>query len=137
MLHRVAAVVRGPGSGQVRRLARLADGRAANPFESVLRAIALGVPGLRLRPQHRIATEPPAKVDLADEDLGLVLEADSFAWHGDRAALRADCRRYDLLVVAGWRVLRFSWEDVMHDQEFVCRVLVAAVALVERQAEPA
>lgn len=137
VLHRVAALARGPGGLQVRRLAVVADGRAANSFESVLRAIALSVPGLRVTPQVRItlAGQPAARVDLADEDLGVVLEADSFAWHGDRAALRRDCRRYDLLVVHGWRVLRFAWEDVMHDQDFVRQVLVGAVAVVGRQTQ--
>jgi very-short-patch-repair endonuclease len=128
-LRRVALTVAGPGTPQVRRLAAVGDDRAANPFESVLRAIALGVPGLHVRPQVRIATQPPARVDLADEDLGIVLEADSFAWHGDRAALRSDARRYDLLVAAGWIVLRFAWEDVMHDQDFVRQVLVSSVAV--------
>ncbi|HSV40195.1 MAG TPA: type IV toxin-antitoxin system AbiEi family antitoxin, partial [Nocardioidaceae bacterium] len=36
------------------RVARAADGRADNPFESVLRAIALDIPGLDLRPQQWI-----------------------------------------------------------------------------------
>jgi very-short-patch-repair endonuclease len=57
-----------------------------------------------------------ARPDLVDEDLRLVLEADSFEWHGDRVALRDDARRYDLMVVNGWRVLRFAWEDVMFDR---------------------
>ena len=69
-----------------------------------------------------------ARPDLVDEDLRLVLEADSFEWHGDRVALRDDARRYDLMVVNGWRVLRFAWEDVMFDQAWVREVLTAAVA---------
>lgn len=60
----------------------------------------------------------------------MVLEADSFEWHGRRDQLRRDARRYDQLVVDGWLVLRFSWEDVMFDPEFVRDVLVRAVALV-------
>ena len=71
-----------------------------------------------------------------DEDLGVVLEADSFEWHGDRAALRRDARRYDLMVVNGWLVLRFAWEDVMFDQDHVRSVLVAVVRLVRGRAQP-
>jgi very-short-patch-repair endonuclease len=71
-------------------------------------------------------------VDLADRRLGIVVEADSFAWHGDRTALRRDSRRYDLLVANGWVVLRFSWEDVMHDQDFVRSVIQATVVRTER-----
>ena len=47
----------------------------------------------------------------------------------------ADARRYDLLVVDGWLVLRFSYEHVMTQPNFVRRVLLAAVALAERMRE--
>jgi very-short-patch-repair endonuclease len=133
---RVARMAHGPGSAQVRRLARLADGDVANVFESVLRAVALDVPGLSVRPQVRIRTPHlTVRPDLVDEALQIVLEADSFEWHGGRAALRKDARRYDRLVAAGWRVLRFAWEDVMFDQEFVRQVLVDTVALAQGQAD--
>jgi very-short-patch-repair endonuclease len=135
VLRRVAASVRGPGAAKVRRIAGLANGDAANPFESCLRHVALGVEGLHVKPQvmlGRLSLRP----DLVDVDLGVVLEADSFGWHGDRAALRRDARRYDLMVVHGWLVLRFSWEDVMFDQEYVRSVLVAVVRLVSARAQP-
>ncbi|MCZ4498392.1 MAG: hypothetical protein JWQ74_945 [Marmoricola sp.] len=108
-----AAVLRGPGSAAARRVARLADGRAANPFESVLRALALEV-GLDVVPQVPI-TAPGfyARPDLVDIECRLVLEADSHTWHSSREALRRDCRRYNALVLIGWTVLRFTWEDVM------------------------
>jgi very-short-patch-repair endonuclease len=103
----------------------------------VLRSIANSVDGLAVEPQRLITTvEPWARPDLVDEDLGIAVEADSFEWHGDRRALRRDARRYDLLVVDGWIVLRFAWEDVMFDQEFVRRVLVAAVRLAHRRTQP-
>jgi very-short-patch-repair endonuclease len=119
-LGRAAGLARGPGSASVRRVAAHADGRADNPFESVLRSICLEVPGLVVTPQVQI-WEPGlwAQVDLADTSLRLVLEADSFAHHGSRAALRKDCRRYDQLVIRGWTVLRFAWEHVMLEPDFV------------------
>lgn len=129
-LREAAGVAKGPGSARFRRVAARADARAANPFESVLRALALDVPGLSVEPQVQIrgALELAVRPDLVDERLRIVLEADSFEWHGDRAALRRDARRYDLLAVNGWTVLRFAWEDVMHDQKWVRSVLAAAVA---------
>jgi very-short-patch-repair endonuclease len=102
--------LRGRGSGTARRVAGLADGRAANPFESVLRALAVDA-GLDVEPQQQIGEFRP---DLVDEGRRLVLEADSHTWHSSRAALRRDCRRYNALVLGDWRVLRFTWEDVMH-----------------------
>lgn len=135
-LTEVANAVRGPGAERCRRIARHASSAAANPFESVLRAIAIDVPGIDVVPQMVIrAPGFEVQPDLVDESRRIVLEADSFAWHGDRAALRWDARRYDNLVVRGWLVLRFAWEDVMHDQEYVRRTVRAISDLVHEQAE--
>jgi very-short-patch-repair endonuclease len=138
-LREAANAAKGPGSARWRRVAQEADGRAANPFESVLRAIALTVPGLDVEPQVRIVGDLGlnARPDLGDVRRRLVLEADSFEWHGDRAALRRDARRYDLMVSNGWTVLRFAWEDVMHDQDWVRSVLAAAVGRTDRHLSPA
>ncbi len=108
-----------------RRVALQADGRAANPFESVLRAIALGVEGLHVEPQVWVGEV--GRPDLYDRSLGLVLEADSFEFHGRRAALRGDCERYNGFVLEGCQVLRFAYEHVMHDPGYVHEVLTAAV----------
>ncbi len=140
LLLRVADEARGPGSPQMRRVARCASRLAANPFESALRAIALDVPGLAVVPQV-VIHEPGLRVrpDLVDVDLRIVVEADSFEWHGGRQQLSDDAKRYDLLVVHGWVVLRFAWEHVMHEQAFVRDTLLAAVALAEgmREVRPA
>lgn len=125
----LARDARGPGSRMVRKVVEHATPEAANPFESALRAIAEDVAGLSVRPQVPIrAPEFLGRPDLVDERLGVILEADSFAWHGDRAALRRDARRYNRFVVNGWLVLRFSWEDVMFDPLWVAEVLMAVVA---------
>jgi len=124
-LRALARDARGPGSSMLRKVANAADGSSANPFESILRAICLEVPGLAVLPQVRVGA---ARVDLADEHLRLVLEADSFAWHGDRRALRRDAQRYNRMVVDGWTVLRFAWEDVMFCSDDVAALLVAMVA---------
>lgn len=114
---------------RVWKVVAAADRRAANPFESVLRSIATTVPGWSPVPQVSVTTRGRAgtatfRVDLADEELRIVLEADSFEFHGDRSMLDRDCRRYDRLVVDGWLVLRFSWEMVM-GQPVLVRALIA------------
>lgn len=128
---RLVALVRdarGPHVRRMRRLAAVADARAANPFESALRAIALEVPGLCVRPQVPLyGARFLGRPDLVDVDLRIVLEAESFEWHGDRVALSADARRFNGLGVHGWLVLRFTWEDVMFRPDDVRLVLVAAV----------
>lgn len=129
-LGRIAAGLRGPGARQARRVAEVATPAAANPFESVLRSIALRVPGLHVEPQVQLWAGATflGRPDLVDRELRLVLEADSFTWHGGRSALTHDCRRYDEMVVAGWLVLRFAYEQVMHDADWVADVLRRAVA---------
>jgi very-short-patch-repair endonuclease len=127
-LVRAAESVRTTGRTQCLRVARCADGRAANPFESTLRALALDVPGLRPEPQARIEVAGFAvHPDLVDRDLGLVMEADSWAFHGGRREFARDCERYNELSLAGWTVLRFSYEAVMGDPTYVRSTLARAV----------
>lgn len=116
----IAAARTGPGSARGRRVAGLADARSANPFESVLRAIAVEVRGLQLVPQVDISLPGfHARPDLVDTARRLVVEADSHTWHSSRSALLRDCRRYNSLVLLGWTVLRFTWEDVMFRPDLV------------------
>jgi very-short-patch-repair endonuclease len=107
------------------RVAENADGRAANPFESVLRAIAIDVPGLQVEPQ--VWVDGIGRPDLLDRTRRIVLEADSFEFHGRRQALKGDCERYNAFVTAGWTVIRFAWEHVMFEPSYVGSVLHAVV----------
>ncbi len=110
-----------------RRVLSCMDGRAANPFESGLRAACLEA-GVVLEPQMRIMTAGgPYTVDLGSDETPVVAEADSFEWHGGRDDLHRDCTRYNELVRAGRIVLRFSWEHVMFHRDWVGEV-VADVA---------
>ena len=100
--------------------------------EPSLRAVALDVPGLDVVPQYPIYDRDfSVQPDLVDPRRRIVLEADSFAWHGDRPSLRWDAQRYNNLVVRGWLALRFAWEDVMHDPDYVRRTLTRLAALVD------
>ena len=121
-LVRVAEASRGPGRARRLRVALGARGAAANPFESCLRAVVLDEGLTGFEPQYRVPGTPYV-VDLADPVRRVALEADSFRYHGDRAAFRADCRRYDELVRIGWVVLRLAWEDVMFDRSWVARLV--------------
>lgn len=136
VLRRIRITVRGAGRSRVLRVLDLADGRAANPFESVLRHICSTVPGIRVEPQRVVVgTRQTVRPDLVDVDRRIVVEADSFEWHGGRGDLARDARRYNHLVADGWLVLRFSWEDVMIDPDYVREVLVTAVALVDARTQ--
>ncbi len=135
-LRAIAATVRGRGAGRAGRVAQEASPLAANPFESVLRAVALDVPGLDLRPQVVIADrQGRGRADLVDADRRIVVEAESHSWHSRRGALRRDCRRYTRLVLLDWRVLRFAWEDVMFHPDYVRDSLVEVARLVAGHAK--
>lgn len=137
-LRRVLAQVRGAGAVKVRRIGLAADGRAANPFESVTRAICLQVPGLHVVPQLVLSTDHFwARPDLVDRERRLVVECESFQWHGDRKGFLKDVRRYTLLSADGWTVLRFTWDDVMLRPAWVRQVLCRAIGVDTRTAVPA
>ena len=135
-LRRLAEAVRTNGREQCIRVGREANGKAANPFESVLRAISLDVPGIDLVPQV-VVTEVGfvGRPDLVDEGRRLVVEAESFEFHGRRKALKKDCERYTALVLRCWRVIRFAWEHVMFEPEYVreCLTLLAALPAPARR----
>lgn len=136
-LRRIATAVRGFGSAKVRRIAAQARGEAANPFESVLRSIALSVPGLHVEPQLVISSPHVwARPDLVDKERRMVIEAESVEWHATAQGLRKDVRRYTLLTAEDWIVLRFLWEDAMHRRDWVRGVLERTVAGVDTRTQP-
>jgi len=129
-LIRLAEAVPSTGRTEALRVAHAASGKPSNPFESVLRAIGLDVPGLDLQP-HVLITDGGLRVapDLVDVERRIVVEAESFEFHGKRKALKRDCERYTALVLAGWRVIRFAWEHVMFEPEYVRACLEQLAAL--------
>lgn len=123
-LERAAEEVKGKGAAQARRVAAEADGRAANPFESVLRALVLESGVLKVEPQAAVVAGGRLwHPDLVDREHSVVLEADSWTFHATREAHGRDCLRYNALTLAGWLVLRFTWEQVMLSPAYVLDVL--------------
>ncbi|MEO7942444.1 MAG: hypothetical protein ABIR34_03475 [Marmoricola sp.] len=136
----LADATRGRGRTRIQSTAGAATSKAANVFESVLRARATLVPGLNVEAQLPIAVPGSGLVlhpDLGDPVLRIALEAESFEWHGDSAALTRDCRRYNLLTRMGWIVIRFSWYLVMFEPAYVHRTLIEVVALARQHANVA
>lgn len=119
-LRTAAGQVKGAGAARVRRVLLAADGRAANPFESVLRAVASEIDGLHLVPQLQVA-EPGlfAVVDIGDRDRKLALEAEGIEFHGTKEGFQRDVRRHTELGMYGWHSLRFVWSDVMYKPAWV------------------
>jgi very-short-patch-repair endonuclease len=57
----------------------------------------------------------------------LVVEADSYRWHRSPSALNDDRERDVQLTLAGYRMLRFTWEQVTRRREYVARALLSAL----------
>lgn len=73
-----------------------------------------------------------AEIDFADPHLRIAIEVDGRAHHTDRHAFERDRARQNLLIVDGWIVLRFTWEQIVNDPEGVIRIISAAIAQVTR-----
>ncbi|MFI7059557.1 DUF559 domain-containing protein [Kribbella sp. NPDC050124] len=122
-----AARLRGPHRRRIRQAAALADGRSESVLESALRTLLIehGLGGFV--PQWKVAdADFSARIDLANPQLRVGLEAEGFEHHGTRRALVKDCRRNVNLVIRGWTILRFSWEDVMYDGTWVVDAVARA-----------
>jgi very-short-patch-repair endonuclease/predicted transcriptional regulator of viral defense system len=78
------------------------------------------------RPRVNAWIEVPGdgfEVDFSWPELRLIVETDGHGSHGDRRAFEEDRRRDQLLVAAGWRVVRFTWHQVFDDPASVVAVL--------------
>jgi very-short-patch-repair endonuclease len=55
-------------------------------------------------------------VDLLFDGPRVMVECDGDRYHGTRLARADDARRQAKLEAGGYRVLRVTWEQVVHDQ---------------------
>jgi very-short-patch-repair endonuclease len=76
------------------------------------------------------------RIDLGDRtfvadfcwpELRLIVEADSWRWHGGRGATERDKDRDQLLSIAGWQVVHFTRDQIKHHPDEVGRRLWALV----------
>jgi hypothetical protein len=124
---RQALDARGPRHGTVlaRRLVTLAEGDAR--FEAERRAQgALHAAGIRDGVPN-LAVELPgwgtAVIDLAFRQQRVAVEIDGWAFHRDVERFRRDALRQNELTLAGWRVLRVTWYDLVAESaRFVASV---------------
>jgi len=126
-----AAAAASPRTGRAKtlRVAGAADGRAANPFESVVRGIADGVPRLVLEPQVQVA--PARTPDLVDRRLRIVVECDSWTFHAEKGAFQRDIERYNEFALDGWLLIRVGWEHAKRRPGYVLQILRRAVVCAE------
>lgn len=68
-----------------------------------------------------------AEIDFAHEGLRIAIEVDGRAHHTDRRSFEHDRVRQNALVVRGWLVLRFTWEQITQRPDEVIAAVCAAV----------
>ena len=70
-----------------------------------------------------------AEIDFAHQGLRIAIEVDGRAYHSDRRSFERDRQRQNTLVVRGWLVLRFTWEQITQRPEEVLAAIDAAVRM--------
>ncbi|MFF1816417.1 type IV toxin-antitoxin system AbiEi family antitoxin domain-containing protein [Kribbella sp. NPDC058245] len=130
-LENAAIAMRGPGRPTARRVADSATALAESFLESILRGLLISAGLTEFEPQVvvRDADGFIGRVDLGHRAARLALEAEGYGYHSSSIAFAADCRRYNNLVAAGWLVLRFTYQQILHDSAWVIDRVRTALAL--------
>lgn len=68
------------------------------------------------------------RLDVGFPEQRIAVEVDGWAYHRSKERRDADIRRDNLLTRAGWRVLRFSWEDVRYRPDHVIVMIRSVLA---------
>ena len=94
-------------------------------FLSILREAGVPLPIC----QKRVAEQGAfvARVDFVYEPRSLIIEVSGHAWHHTRAQRARDTARRRRLVLAGFRVLEFTYEDIVGDRAAVAGTVIAAL----------
>jgi very-short-patch-repair endonuclease len=88
---------------------------------------ARGVPDPRVNAW--IPLEPTGyEADFLWREAWLIVEVDGHAVHTTRRAFEHDRRRDQRLTLAGWRVVRFTWRQVVRDPAFVAATVAGLLA---------
>jgi very-short-patch-repair endonuclease len=120
--------MRGPGCTKARQVAALATAAGESFLESMLRALLIqtGIEGF----EPQVVVERGwfrARVDLGHRQARIALEAEGYEFHGSSKDFAADCRRYDELVAEGWLVLRFTYQQVLFEPDWVVATIREAL----------
>ncbi|MBA2389242.1 MAG: DUF559 domain-containing protein [Geodermatophilaceae bacterium] len=122
-LQSAAMEATGPGSGAIRQVIGLVDGRAESPIETCLRLLAMRLAVVELQ----VPIAGVGRVDML-VDGWLVLEADGFEYHSTRQHYRVDRRRANALAERGFVLLRFTYEDIVQRPDHVVQQIRLVLA---------
>lgn len=131
----VAAAVGRSGKPGTRKLREVLDSRLGPEHRGTLlerkgNALLLTIDADHLIFECPIPWRPDKRFDAAYPDGQLAIEWDSRRWHLQASAFDRDRARDREAIVNGWRVLRFTWEDVTERPEEVVATVRRALQLV-------
>jgi very-short-patch-repair endonuclease len=131
--HRVRWSCGRHGAPRLARLVAAAACGARSRAERILVGIlrGCGIPGWRYNVRVTLPGRQTVVVDAALLDIRLAIEVDGRAWHTDVERFQRDRTRQNLLVAAGWTVLRFTWEDLCYRPDEVARRVRETVAALQ------
>lgn len=109
------------GNGILQILATMSGDGAAAHSERVLHRVLRqgGITGWEANVAVFGGGRKIAEPDVLFRAAGLIVEVDGMAYHTDADRFQRDRSRQNDLVTAGWRVLRFTWHDLIDRPGYV------------------
>jgi Transcriptional regulator, AbiEi antitoxin/Protein of unknown function (DUF559) len=121
-----------PGTARLRRIMEArglnfipADTELERRLLDVILGAGLPHPELQFKAPWLKAVN--GRVDMAYVEAKLVIEGDSRRWHQLVEAFETDRLRDNAALLAGWRVLRFTWLEITQNPERVARTVAHAL----------
>jgi very-short-patch-repair endonuclease len=114
------------GVARMRRLLRIEDdhGFTRSKAERLMRRLLRGADLPQPQCNVRIHGQRP---DFLWRDQRLVVQVDGYQFHGHRSAFERDRRKDQVLITAGYRVVRVTWLQMQHEPLRVVAVIAAAL----------
>jgi very-short-patch-repair endonuclease len=109
-----------PGTARIRRLLEARSGEFVATESELERRLLQLIVGAGL-PEPTVQFTSPwlektkGRVDLAYVDHQLIIEGDSRKWHLLAKAFQTDRERDRAAQLAGWRILRYTWDEIVND----------------------
>lgn len=130
----VAAAVGRSGKPGTRKLRAVLEARLGPEYDGTAlerkgNALLLTIDGSRPLFEYPIPWRAEHRFDAAYPDAQLGIEWDSKRWHTQVAAFNRDRERDRDAVVHGWRVLRFTWQDITERPDVVIATVKSALEL--------
>ena len=121
-----------PGTARLRALIDSRGGDFVAPDSELERRLLCVIDNAALPPPVRQFRAPwlrriNGRVDLAYPDDKLLIEGDSRRWHLLADAFETDRLRDNAAQLAGWRVLRFTWVEIVDNPERVAATIRRAL----------